>query len=330
MIIQDKGNVNLIQKFLSKNWKKNHILGKNYKVFNWLHYNPSEKKYNFLFFKEKKKILGFLGIIKNSKFSNKIKKNDSIWLTTWVSKKKELGIGIRLLMHSIQNYNYSKIGTVGCNEKVKKIYEHLGFFTGELSQYYIVNEKIKIHKIGKFKKKNYKGSFKDSSNLNIVKNVNFRKFKSNYRKYVQLLGKDEGYFKNKYLKNPFYKYLVFEFTQKNRILGYYFARECYYKNNKCLRIVDFFGDIKKIFDCSQSFKKIIEINNYEFVDLLLYGNSRNKKYFLKNKFEKNIIIPNYFEPFLKKNITLNFAILNKNKSKKFYLFKGDCDQERPS
>ena len=330
MIIQDKGNIKSIQKFIDKNWQKNHILTKNSKIFNWLHYNEFEKKYNFLIYKKNNNILGFLGILKNSKFSNDLKKFDTVWLTTWVAKKAELGSGIKLLMHSINNYKYSKIGTVGCDEKVKKIYQYLGFFTGELTQYYIVNEKMKVYKIGKFKKRYYTRSFKEDSSLKIVRNINFKKFELNCDNYVKLFEKNEDYFNNKYLKNPFYKYLVFEFVKKNKTIGYYFARECHYNGYKCLRIVDFFGNIKKIFDSSAPFKKIIETNNYEFVDLFFYGNIKNKSYFLKNNFKNNIIIPNYFEPFLKKNITINFAIMSIKKSSKLYLFKGDCDQERPN
>ncbi|WP_415308651.1 hypothetical protein ABXT47_00695 [Candidatus Pelagibacter sp. Uisw_099_02] len=253
-----------------------------------------------------------------------------MWLTTWIAKKTELGVGIKLLMYSIANYKYSKIGTVGCNENVKKIYEYLGFYTGSLTQYYIVNQKIKVYNIGKFRKKYYNKFYKEDSSLNIVSNFNFKKFKKDYHNYVKIFEKNEDYFNNKYFKNPFYKYLVFEFVKKNKLIGYYFARECYYKGSKCLRIVDFFGNIKKIFDCSVSFKKFIETNNYEFVDLYFYGNVKNNTYFLKNEFNNNTIVPNYFEPFSKKNITINFAIMNKKKTSKFYLFKGDCDQERPN
>ena len=48
MIFQDKGNIKLIQKFLRNNWQKNHIISKEIKIFNWLHYNKFEKKYNFV------------------------------------------------------------------------------------------------------------------------------------------------------------------------------------------------------------------------------------------------------------------------------------------
>jgi hypothetical protein len=332
MILQDKGNIKLIQKFLSNNWQKNHIISKEIKILNWLHYNKFEKKYNFVL-EKKKNILGFLGIIKNSKFSKKLKKLDSIWLTTWVAKKEELGVGIKLLNHSIENYDYCKIGTVGCNESVKNIYKYLGFITGNLTQYYIPNLKIKNYKLIKlqknFRKKNIDISLPLSSTLNEVTRINFDKFKNFKKKYIKIFAKDEDYFINKYIKNPFYKYIVFEFKIKEKLIGYYFARESFNKNNKCLRIVDFFGNVNNIFDSSKLFKDIIEMNNYEFVDIYFFGKKDNKSYFIENKYNKKTIIPNHFEPFIKKNIILNFAILKK-KNFKLYLFKGDCDQERPN
>ena len=42
------------------------------------------------------------------------------------------------------------------------------------------------------------------------------------------------------------------------------------------------------------------------------------------------IIPNYFEPFIRENIIINFAYKSKFNRKNFFLFKGDCDQERPN
>jgi len=144
-----------------------------------------------------------------------------------------------------------------------------------------------------------------------------------------MFSKNENYFKNKYIENPFYNYIIYEFKIKKKLLGYYFAREILYRDRKCLRIVDFFGNIKNIFDTSEMFKKIIEDKKYEFVDMYFFGNDTNKSLFIKNNFNKNIIIPNFFEPFMKKNIRINFAILQK-KTTKLLLFKGDCDQERPN
>lgn len=333
-----KGNSKIehIQKFINKNFKKNHILSKNRKVFDWLYYNNYEKKYNFIFEQKNTDIISFLGIVKNSMFSKKLKKIDSIWFATWVAKKNQIGAGLKLLNYAIKNYTYTKIGTIGYQDKVKQFYKYLGFFTGHLTQYYIPNSKCKNYKIIKIKKSDIQVSKIDTlskhMSLKIVKKINFNKFDDNKQKYITLLSKDENFFYNKYLKNPFYDYIVYEFKINKKIQGYYFTREASYKNNKCLRIVDFFGNIKYLFNSSVLFKKIIEDNEYEFVDMYFFGNNNikiNKNKFKKNNFDKNMIIPNFFEPFIKKNIKVNFAILTK-KTTKFFLFKGDCDQERPN
>ena len=47
-----------------------------------------------------------------------------------------------------------------------------------------------------------------------------------------------------------------------------------------------------------------------------------------NKYKKDTVIPNYYEPFVLKNVKLGFSFFPPNR--KIYLFKGDCDQERPN
>ena len=67
------------------------------------------------------------------------------------------------------------------------------------------------------------------------------------------------------------------------------------------------------------------------MDFLLFG--VNTKIMRKIGFQKkntNQIIPNYFEPFIKKNAP-NFLVIIKNPyKKKLISVKADSDQERPS
>ena len=214
MIIKNKANIKSLQKFIGKNFKKNHILSKNQRIFNWLYYNKNEKKYNFILEQKNKNIISFLGIIKNSKFSKNLKKNESIWFATWAAKKNQLGAGLKLINYAVKNYKYHNIGTIGCQENVKKIYKYLGFNTGHLTQYYIPNLKIqnyKIIKINKRDKKKNKNKLNKFISLKIVKRLNFKKFGNNKKRYIKLFLKDENYFKNKYIKNPFYNYIIYEF-----------------------------------------------------------------------------------------------------------------------
>jgi hypothetical protein len=335
MIIQDEGNIKSIQKFLEKNWKKKHILAINSKIFNWFHYNPSEKKYNFLIFKKKSNILGFLGILKNSKFSNGLIFFDTIWLTTWVAKKAELGVGIALLMHSIKCYKYSTIGTIGCNKKARTIYKKMGFRVGNMKHYFSINSKIKSFKIIMESKKISKTHNKYPSNKRIEHlkgDLKLKIFGNDVDELVKKYGKDETYFKNRYINHPYYKYKIYLIYDLKIVVGFFVTRICIYKKRKALRIVDFFGQEKALIDINPALQKLIVQIKAEYVDFYEQGIKNSimlKSGLTKNRFNSKIIIPNYFEPFLKRNINLGWAIKTNN-TKVSPMFKGDCDQDRPS
>ena len=79
-------------------------------------------------------------------------------------------------------------------------------------------------------------------------------------------------------------------------------------------------------------QKLIVKINAEYVDFYEYGIKNSimlKSGLTKNNFNNNIITPNYFEPFVKRNINLGWAIKSNN-TKVTHMFKGDCDQDRPS
>ena len=75
------------------------------------------------------------------------------------------------------------------------------------------------------------------------------------------------------------------------------------------------------------------VKKYEFIDLYSYGVPNkilDKVGFCNIKNHPNIIIPDYFEPYLKKNNDLYCGFKsNLNNSKFIRLFKGDGDQDHP-
>ena len=78
--------------------------------------------------------------------------------------------------------------------------------------------------------------------------------------------------------------------------------------------------------------KIVHKEGYEYADFYCYG-LENKilndaGFFLVNSID-DLIIPNYFSPYLQKNINLNFFVDTENLNL-IKLFKGDGDQDRPS
>ena len=66
----------------------------------------------------------------------------------------------------------------------------------------------------------------------------------------------------------------------------------------------------------------------EYLDCYNYG--INKDVFLKIGFREitgNTVVPNYFEPFEKKNVDIHYASYTKDP---VVIFKGDGDQDRPN
>ena len=71
------------------------------------------------------------------------------------------------------------------------------------------------------------------------------------------------------------------------------------------------------------------LKGYEYIDFYLYGIEddilRDAGFVLQD--DDVNIIPNYFEPFVQKNISLDFYA---DSLEEIILFKGDGDQDRPN
>ena len=327
-------DLKILKKYLKNNWVKEHILLKRKKIFNW--YYRERKNYNFIFSKKNKIIRSCLGIIPNKKLKNNDKsifdiKNQIIWLTMWsVDKRIINNSGLDLLFFVMRKAKNSIIATVGCNKNAFNIFKSLGFKCGFLKHYYFINpkkkffnliniKKIKIYKYKKTKKKLFLLDFIKSYSK--IKNIDIleKKFKKNYH-----------YFFDKYIKNPFYNYKFFFYKDIN-IEGFFVAREAKHNFFKSLRIVEFFGNYEKLENIAYDLSKLSINKDYEYIDFYNYG--IQSKFlinlgFMVNSYKKEIIIPNYYEPFILKNIKLAFSFFPPNS--KIYLFKGDCDQERPN
>ena len=100
-----------------------------------------------------------------------------------------------------------------------------------------------------------------------------------------------------------------------------------------MRIVDFYGDELTLIIHSSNLKKIMYKNNHEYIDFFSKG--MDKKLILRAGFRildiknKNLIIPDYFEPFVQTNQQIRF-FFDRGVLKNFRFFKGDGDQDRPS
>lgn len=340
LIYPSRNKIREIKNLISKYWvtksKKKHILIRNNQVFNWL-YLLKKNKYSFFYTEAKKKCNGFLGFVQNSKFSNKLKKNDILWLSMWLSdikfSKDKNFTGLKIILFFINYFKKKTIATIGCNDKTKELYHKLGFRVGSLSHAYILNPNISKFKIAKIKTNTQKKIKLISPNYQIldsIKNLQNSKFDKNFSK---IFNKNIEYFINKYEKNIFYSYKFLVLRKKKKIKFFIVYKKIYLKGKIVIRFIDFYGDFKYLPELENSIMNFFIDKKLEYIDFYYYGIPN--KYLLKTGFKikknnSNIILPNYFEPFFRENININYAIKEKSFKHNQFLFKGDCDQERPN
>ncbi len=327
--------------FLKENWDYKHILANDRAFFEWQHLGTDGREYDFVIAEDNDQVLGCLGFITTKRFDEGLTSVNTVWLTTWKVKNGVSGmLGLQLLLFVTSNVNYKFIGTVGNNETVKKIYSSLGYQTGELAHYFCVNKSLNDFKLANIPisvspKKIQKDNFPTISKI-YFGNLNLENTRFEVQNCNLFPLKSLKYFFNRYANHPIYNYNIYCMKLDEKVCGYVATRECCNSGRKVLRIVDILMfDKRGWWNLVIPFDDIMKKNNYEFVDFYVFGVP--EKYLEMSGFikmserlvEKGTVIPNYFEPFEKKNIKISWAYRFSEHYSPI-IFKGDCDQDRPN
>ena len=321
-----------LKTFIKTNWDENHIFVRSDLILDYQH--KDRKKYNFVIGKNKNnEITGALGFIPPSFFDKELSSKQYLWLALWKVNLKiaSNGLGFRMLHFLESNIKHKIIGAVGINNEVEKLYQALGYSVGSLSHYYQLNHRINRFNIIKILNHNIKveNTLKKSSidNKCRIKKIEWHKINSNF--ITNFSNKSIDYITKKYKDHPIYNYEIYEVKASNELLLYIIIRKVIVKESNCIRIIDMIGNFNNKYDLEGCFQYLIHKHNSEYIDCYNYGINEDLFYSwgFKRKNKNRIIVPNYFEPFIQKNIKLKFAVKSNSS---FYIFKGDSDQDRPN
>jgi hypothetical protein len=314
-----------LKKFIHDKWKNHHVLAIHKELMEFQH--KSKNGYNFVISKnEEGEITAILGFIPLSQYDGHITETD-IWLAIWKSDEAiaEPLAGVSLLKWLEKQIKPRSMGAIGINTDVKKIYNVLGYQTTTLNQYYILNPSIQKYNIAKCKGNIVMVSNKKSSysilevGVDEIQQLSFQDSPYKSLKYII----------TRYLKHPIYKYIIFGIYHTNILKAIFVTRKIEVNNSSCLRIVDIQGNYSEIGNIEDSIVNILQENNSEYIDCLNLGIPEQmfKSWGFK-QIDQETIIPNYFEPFLQKNIDILVAY--KSSEPEYLIFKGDSDQDRPN
>ncbi|MDC3311478.1 hypothetical protein OAW28_02355 [Alphaproteobacteria bacterium] len=318
-----------IQKFISENWKSDHILATNDDFFNYL--MCTDKVPNFVIAEENNIIFGVLGFIEYSPDNS----SGDVFLALLRALKHpaQKNIGLKLIRFISEHYKQN-INVVGVNLNILQYYQFLNFYTGYLHHYFWLNSDSP-----NFRKYCLEGSKNKNPQHNIYRlnNLQFEPLNNQLVLENKLLVqfqsnagfKSPTFIYHRYINHPKYKYQLFTLLdEKNKQCGIGVIRLAYPFGTPAIKIIDWIGDIKFLpHFCNFVIFKAIEMNA-DYVDLYCSGVEDDHIFTSGlSKININTIIPNYLEPLIMKNIDIAFASSTQANP---IFFRGDGDQDRPS
>ena len=319
-----KKDIEKFQKLVDSYYKKNHILAKSKKVINF-YYNFFDKNKLFIIglFDKDDSLLSAMGLMPYKNWDEKL--NNDYHIAFWV-KKSELINSLWLFRFIFNNINPNFLATSGINLKTSgKIFQKFGKIRN-FDNHYIKNIKSKNFFFQKLTNKPTK-CFAHNQLTMTSKN-----YIDKLPPYLHRPKKTIKYFKNKYFKNPFYDYFCLNFYYKKKLQFFFICRELIIKKYKVslVRVVDFYGVIKKKYNINLSLQEFLYKNNYEYIDFVSVGLRRELESLGFSKKKNKDFLPELFEPYNHREGNRNYCILKNKYKANIVLVKGDGDGDRPN
>lgn len=329
-------DIDAIMTFIGNEWKPGHILARDRDFFEYEHL--SGRDVNFAVAADSKnEITGVLGFLPYAITPDG--KRDVATVIWKVSDKcKTPALGLRLLDHVLKLEWVRTVFSIGINKKTIGIYNYLGMFTGTMDHYVILNSTIRhdefsIAKISEKKlvptliPSDSRYVFSQNTSETEIAVFPFREF-SNSVPY-----KDFAYFTKRYLRHPVYKYDICSIRREGEIVGLMVMRAQQYEKSVVLRMVDYFGDMEYLSFAGYFLRGLVDTHGFEYLDFYCFGYAEQvlaAAGFTKlNANDETLIIPNYFAPFVQKNVAINFFV-NTQDPTLIRICKADGDQDRPN
>lgn len=144
-----------------------------------------------------------------------------------------------------------------------------------------------------------------------------------FKQYVPY--KSPWYVNKRYFHHPIFRYKLYGLESSMVLV----CREVACNDSKILRIVDILGDREQFYRAGAALDRLMAQYDYEYIDLYQKGmglEGLERAGFIERVEDDSNIIPNYFAPYVAKNVEIYYHAYGEN----LYMFKADGDQDRPN
>jgi hypothetical protein len=325
--------------YIDNYWVKNHVLVTSRELLDWQHKSRQGDYYNFIMARHNKtgEICGVLGFIPTSHFSKGLEVEKEAWLAIWKvnEESKYIGLGLGLLNFLKREFSIKNICSIGISQIVYPMYQTLGFEVGQLSQLALINTNLDSYSLAKVPSAFVSENLVTAYNYHIafIEEEQLVEQLSDIRLFRNKTQKDSDYFIARFVHHPKFKYRFLGIYQGQELVAFMVIRTVEHNQCTALRVVDIQGDLTSIVQVTGSLLDLLVSGKHEYLDIMQYGMSEPELIeagFIKVGEDEHIIVPDYFQPYVQKNIPIFFARQSCETEESFLLFKGDADQDRPN
>lgn len=315
-----------IMQFMDEHWKPGNVLAKNRDFFEW-QFVDGDKLNMFLGVDEESgKIYGMLGAIVYNKSSNP----DVSGCTWQVIKSNNPMLGPKLLEYMYLQLNVRYSYAAGLTDKAVRLNELAGNVITEMDHYYRLADKSDYN-IAKVVDKKIPVAEETGYSLKRISYVEeMKEVISEETLAEQLMSKSYDYIEKRYFNHPIYRYDIWKIVDSDGDShSVLITREEGMKEYKMCKIVDHYGQMEDLGEIAMALDYLMDEEGYEYVDVYSFGipvGIYEQGGFVRCDATSENIIPNYFHPFVQKNIPLRLV---DSMIEGVRLFRGDGDQDRP-
>lgn len=328
-----KSDIPNIMCFIENYWKSGHIMARNRDFFEY-EFLEADGTVNFILAIGHKtgNIEGLIGFIYASSDREKL----DLWGSIWKVKPGNSGLlGVELLLHMEQITKCRYDLGIGANPTttIPIVEKLLHRKVGRMKHYYrLANMQPDQFKIARIEYLPPTYSSAKRNRASVVEINTIEELKACFdidRSHFSVPYKDYAYIEKRYYKHPIYHYLIWGIDNNGSVEAILVCREQRMEERSVLRIVDYLGDRKLMAEINWFWKDKLSNSSYEYIDFYCYGFEdkflKDSGFSMVMDGDKNII-PDYFYPFLRKNID----IWVHSPVDEVVFCKADGDQDRPN
>jgi hypothetical protein len=325
--------------FIRDHWSSTHVFAERPEVFDW-QYGTGERV-NMIFAEdvrdESTSILGILGFIPTGRFDAALGDRD-VLLAIWkVRDGAPPGLGLRLLKQIERDLSARLIGAIGISDIVKPIYRLLKYEAGSMVQSAVIRPDVTEFRIADGIPADVRqaGAAEPDPDLSLelLDELPDTLAAIDALASSQIPAKSHRYLVERYVDHPWYRYQLRLVRVSGRPVAVVVWRAVEAEGSRVLRIVDIIGSVDWLARAHGHLQGLTVEHDAEYIDLVQTGIDDallDAGGFLTLGRVPDLVLPNYFSPFERRNVEIDFAYKVTDADTPVRLFRADSDQDRPN